>query len=491
MRLSPLEPRKDKVLYEQVADRLQEQIANGALKPGDRLPSIRKLKQQLSVSFSTVMEAYRLLEDRGLIAARPQSGYYVKPTALQHHLEPSLTEPYARVCDIDTSLAFQLLSDSFTPDVLQLGVATPVTDHLPIAQLNRLMARVMREHPEATHSYTVPAGCEMLRAELTKRMLDAGCSVHPDRILITNGAHEAIYLALQAVTQPGDTVAISSPTDFALLETMKALRLKVCALPTHPRKGISLPHLEDALASGTVQACLLVSNFSHPLGTCMEDESKKRLVELITQYQVPLIEDDVYGDLYFEGTRPKAIKAFDTENRVIYCSSVSKTLSPGLRVGWCLGGCYHLKVVYRKSITNRTSAISPQLAVAAFLANGGYDRHLRHLRRTYQTQMSRMLQAICDYFPAETCVTRPIGGHVLWLEMPEGFDAIQLYECALQRGISIAPGPIFSASGECYRSCFALNTTLLWSDRVEQAMQTLGLLAKKQMAVNLLQSSSI
>ncbi|ASC73243.1 PLP-dependent aminotransferase family protein [Halomicronema hongdechloris C2206] len=483
MRLSPLEPSQDKVLYQQVADRLQEQIANGTLKPGDRLPSIRKLKQQLSVSFSTVTEAYRLLEDRGLISARPQSGYYVKLTALQQHLEPSLTEPYARVCEIKTSLTFKLFSNLLEPDVIQLGAATPSPEHLPVAPLNRLMAKVMREHPEA-HTYNVPAGCERLRTEVSKRMLDAGCSIHPDHLLITNGAHEAIYLSLQAVTTPGDTIAIASPTYFALLETLKALNLKVCALPTHPRQGISLSHLEAALASGNVQACLLVSNFSHPLGTCMEDDTKKQLVELMTRYQVPLIEDDVYGELYFEGTRPKAIKAFDTDNRVIYCSSVSKTLSPGLRLGWCSGGCYHLKVVYRKSVMNRMSAIAPQLAVTAFLANGGYDRHLRHLRRTYQTQMHRMLQAICDYFPAETCVTHPHGGHVLWLEMPEGFDAIQLYDDALQRGISIAPGPIFSASGECYRSCFALNTALPWSDRIEQAMQTLGHLAKKQMAVN-------
>ncbi|MGV2830892.1 aminotransferase-like domain-containing protein [Myxosarcina sp. GI1(2024)] len=491
MRLSPLEPSKDKVLYQQVADRFQALIANGTLKPGDRLPSIRKLKQQLSVSASTVMEAYRLLEDRGLIAARPQSGYYVKPTALQHHLEPSLTEPYARVCEIDTSLTFKLFSDILVPDVIQLGAATPSTNHLPITQLNRLMAKVMREHPDEAHSYNVPAGCEALRTEVSKRMLDAGFSIHPDRILITNGAHEAIYLALQTVTQPGDTVAIASPTYFGLLETLKALKLKICALPTQPREGISLPHLETALAAGHVQACLLISNFSHPLGTCMEDTAKKRLVELITQYQVPLIEDDVYGELYFEGTRPKALKAFDLDNRVIYCASVSKTLSPGLRVGWCSGGCYHLKVVYRKSITNRTSAIAPQLAVASLLANGGYDRHLRHLRRTYQAQMSRMLQAICDYFPTETCVTRPDGGHVLWLEMPEGFDAIELYTCALQQGISIAPGPMFSGSGQCYRSCFALNTTIPWSETISRSMQTLGHLAKKQMAANLLQNSPI
>jgi len=487
MRLSSLDLSRDRVLYEQVADLLQEQIVSGIFKQGDRLPSIRKLKQQLAVSFSTVTEAYRLLEDRGLVAARPQSGYYVKATALQLHLEPALTEPYARVREI-TSLTFNLLSDILEPDIISLGIASPSTEHLPVAQLNRLMAKVMREHPEV-HTYNLPLGSEMLRAELSKRMLDAGCSIHPDHLLITNGAHEAIYLALQALTIPGDTVAIASPAHFALIETLKALNLKVYTLPTQPHEFICLPELETALASGKVQVCLLGANFSYPLGTCMADHIKKQLVELITRYKVPLIEEDVYGEMYFEGTRPSALKAFDTQNQVIYCSSISKTLSPGLRVGWCSGGCHHLTMIHRKLVTNRMSAIAPQLVVAAFLANGGYDRHLRHLRRVYQTQMNRMLQAIYDYFPAETCVTHPSGGHVLWITMPEGFDAIQLYESALQKGISIAPGPIFSASNERYRNCFALNTTLPWSDTVNRAMQTLGYLIKKQMAVSFLESS--
>lgn len=491
MQLTPIELAPDQVLYEQVADRLQELITNGTLTPGDRLPSVRKLKQQLSVSLSTVLEAYRVLEDRGLITARPQSGYYVKQTALQHPAEPSLTEPYAQICEIDLSLAFQLFNDIADPDVIQLGAAIPDPALLPIAQLNRLMGKVLREHPEAVHAYNIPLGCAELRSELAKRMLDAGCTIHPDQMVITNGAIEAIYLSLQAVTQPGDTVAVDSPTYFAVLEALKALRLKAFSLPTHPRDGISLTHLEEALQSEQVQACLLVSNFSNPLGSCMDDVKKKRLVGLLNQYQIPLIEDDVYGELYFEGNRPKAIKAFDTENRVLYCASMSKTLSPGLRIGWCIGGCYHPRITQTKAIMNQTTAIAPQLTVAAFLASGGYDRHLRHLRRAYQTQTNRMLQAICDYFPPETCVTRPQGGHVLWLEMPAGFDALELYECALQQGIRIVPGPIFSASGQCYRRCFRLNTAIPWSDKLEGAMRVLGLLAKRQLAAQLLQTSQI
>jgi DNA-binding transcriptional MocR family regulator len=309
-------------------------------------------------------------------------------------------------------------------------------------------------------------------------LLTAGCSVSPDHIVTTNGTFEAVYLSLKAVTKPGDTVAVESPTYYGLLEALEVLHLKALELPTHPREGMSLTHLEAALEKKQVAACALVSNFSNPLGSCMDDLKKKQLVELITQYQVPLIEDDIYGDLYFEGTRPKALKAFDREGLVLYCASYSKTLSPGMRIGWALPGRYQAKVEQLKWVINQTTAIAPQLAIAAFLANGGYDRHLRQLRHAYQSQMALITQAICTYFPAETKVTRPTGGQVLWVELPPGFDSVVLFQEALQQHISIAPGVVFSASGS-YRNCFRLNCGLPWSAEIERAMQTLGYLIKR------------
>ncbi len=486
MPLSPVSLAPNQVLYEQVADRLQQLITDGTLKPGDRLPSVRKLRAQLSVSTSTVMEAYRLLEDRGLILVRPQSGYYVKQLPLQLPQEPAPTAPPSQATDINISLAFEVLSLMRDPGLIQLGAALPALEQLPLAQLNRLMGKVLRDHTRLAHSYGTPLGLPTLRAEFAKRMLDAGCSVHPDQMVITNGTNEAIYFCLQAVTQPGDTVAIESPTYFAMLEALKCLGLKAMTLPTHPRDGLSLPHLEASLKTGEVKVVLLVSNFSNPLGSCMDDTKKKHLVELLNRYDTPLIEDDIYGELCFAGPRPKAIKAFDSENRVLYCASVSKTLSPGLRVGWCLGGRHHASIARMKSIFNQNTAIAAQLTVAAFLANGGYDRHLRHLRRAYHDQMLRMQQAIRDYFPTEICVTRPTGGHVLWVEMPEGFDSMRFYQEALGQKIAIAPGIMFSASGQGYGNCFRLNTAVPWSDTVDAAMQTLGKLAKKQLAENFL-----
>ncbi|MEB3355715.1 MAG: PLP-dependent aminotransferase family protein [Synechococcales bacterium] len=481
-------PTTELTLYEQVADRLQQSIADGTLQPGDRLPSVRKLRQQMSVSMSTVLEAYRLLEDRGLIAARPQSGYYVKQTALEMPAEPHPSAPPRQVSAVDTSLAFRLMQTVSNPDLVQLGAALPGMDYLPLNALNRLMGQILRSDPVRAHAYSTVPGCEELRREIAKRMLDAGCSVSPDQVLTTNGTTEAVYLSLRAATCPGDTVAIESPCYYGLLETLKSLGLQALPLPTHPRDGISLEALEAALQTGNVTACLVVSNFSNPLGSCMGDRQKQTLVSLLNQYQVPLVEDDIYGELYFEGDRPRAIKAFDTEGWVLYCSSFSKTLSPGLRVGWAIAERYQRQMEQLKVVVNHMSAIAPQLTVAALLANGGYDRHLRQLRRAYQSQTGHMLRAICDYFPAETRVTQPRGGHVLWVEMPEIFDAIALYEEALSQGISIAPGPMFSVSGHCFRHCFRLNTGLPWSDEIDAAMQTIGYLAKRQLARKILET---
>lgn len=472
---------QSQTLYEQVADRIRLLIAEGTLQPGDRLPSVRKLHQQLEVSISTVLEAYRLLEDEGLIGARPQSGYFVKRTTAIAPEEPkgcTLSQPCAPV---EVSLAFRVSTTTHDPQHIGLEKAIPGETLLPISALNRLMNRILREQPTLIHSYQPPNGCETLRHEVAKRLISAGCSLSPDDLVITNGTTEAIYLALRAVTKPGDIVAIESPTYYNFLEMLEALHLKALELPTHPQEGISLEHLELVLQHRKISACVLASNFSNPLGSCMGDRKKQQLLTLLEQYDVPLIEDDIYGDLHFSEIRPKAIKAFDTQGQVLYCASVSKTLSPGLRVGWCAPGRYQIKVQHLKMAMNWTNAIAPQLTVAAFLANGGYDRHLRHLRRAYQTQMARMTQAICDYFPAETRVTRPTGGQVLWVELPTGFDAMSLYEEALKYQIGIAPGAMFSPTGN-YTNCFRLNCGLPWSNEIERAMQTLGILIKQQLA---------
>jgi DNA-binding transcriptional MocR family regulator len=486
MQVELIDKLRDLPLYEQVCDRIRALILEGTLQPGDRLPSVRKLHQQLSVSISTVLEAYRLLEDQGWIGVRPQSGYFVKRSHLTAPDEPSQSALFTQNDPVDISLAYRVSATMRDNSNVRLGAAVPDVELLPTAALNRLMGQVLRSKTEQVHSvwgqsshtYTLPSGCEALRHQVAKRLLEAGCSLNPNELIITNGTTEALALCLRAVTQPGDTVAIESPAYYGLLEILKSLHLKALEIPTHPKDGISLVHLEFALERDRIATCVLVSNFSNPLGSCMSAQHKQQIVELFNRYNRPLIEDDIYGELSFDRSRPKAIKAFDTEGRVLYCSSVSKTLSPGLRVGWTAPGQYQLKVEHLKMAMNWMTAIAPQLTVAAFFANGGYDRHLRKLCRAYQTQVSRMTQAICDYFPLQTKVTRPNGGFVLWLELPSTFNAMELYEAALRHKISIAPGEMFSPSGN-YRNCLRLNCGSPWSAATDQAMQTLGFLAKE------------
>jgi DNA-binding transcriptional MocR family regulator len=460
-------------LYQQVADAVQAQIEAGIYRPGDRIPSVRKLREQHGVSLSTVLEACRLLEDRGLVTARPQSGHYVTALAGTTRDEPGRSTPSAEARHVDASLALRLNLGIGNPQEPTLGAAVQGPELMPIAALNRLLVQALRHQPAACHSYDAPPGSPALRRVVAQRGTDTGCAVGPDEIVVTSGAKEAVYLSIRAVTRPGDTIAVESPTYYALLEVVASLGLKVVEIASHPQRGIDLDHLDRALRARPIAALALVSNFSNPTGACMSDDDKRRLVDLLDAHDVPLVEDDVYGDLAFDGRRPRAIKAFDRRGSVLYCSSFSKTLSPGLRVGWAIPGRYQNELELLKLVVNQATAVGPQLAVAAFAESGGFDRHLRRVRGMYRTQMERTIDAVARHFPAATRMTRPRGGHVLWVQLPDGVDSLELYEAAGHHGIRIAPGPLFSASLG-YRSFVRLNTGFPWSPATERKIETLG-----------------
>lgn len=461
------------LLYEQVADAVRAQIKAGVYRPGDRIPSVRKLRDQHNISLTTALSALRVLEDSGLIKARPQSGHFVSPRLCFAEPGPSSPSSHPR----QVTLAVQLNLGIGNPQEPTLGAAVQGPELMPINALSRLMSQVMRQHPTACHSYDAPPGTPALRRIIAQRGLDAGYSVSPDEIVITSGAKEAVYLSIKAVTRPGDTVAIESPAYYALLEVLASLGLHAAEIPSHPRSGIDLDQLATVLRDRPVAAVALVSNFSNPTGSCMTDEAKVRLVELLEAHHVPLVEDDVYGDLTFEDLRPRAIKAFDRKGLVLYCGSYSKTLSPGLRVGWAIPGRYQDKLELLKLVVNQATATAPQLAVAAFAENGGFDRHLRRVRRMYRDQMAATIDAVTRYFPEQTRHTNPRGGHVLWVELSGGVDAMKLYEAAASEGIRIAPGPMFSPA-DGYRSFVRLNTGFPWRPSTDHQIQTLGQLTR-------------
>ncbi len=469
-------------LYEKVAGKISFLIEQGTLRPGDKVPSIRNLSKQMQVSINTVKEAYSLLEDRRLLEARPQSGYYVRARLPELPAEPVVDRPTINPAEVSLSKIYQeVMMDYNDQNLLQLGIATPNLDLLPVEKLNRMLARETRRFANQAVSYEFPPGNLRLRKQIAQRLLLSGCTLGPDQIVITSGCVEAVVLSLRTLCKPGDTVAIETPVYFNFLQMIEDLGLKALEIPASPRGGISLEALEYALDrnSGEVKACIVLSNFNNPLGSRMSDEDKLRLVQMLENYQIPLIEDDIYGDLSYSDERPSVAKSFDKTGNVLLCSSFSKTVAPGYRVGWIAAGRYQKQIERGKMLGSVACASPPQLAIAEFLANGGYEHHLRSIRRAYARQSAQMGDAIGRAFPAGTRVSRPQGGFVLWVEMPEKVDSILLYKKAKGYGLAIAPGSIFSVDGK-YRNCIRLNAAT-WSPAVEVAIDTLGRLADEQL----------
>jgi len=475
-------PREKQPLYRAVADHVEALIDEGTLMPGTRIPSLRQLSQQMSVSLTTVMEAYRVLEDRGIVEVRPQSGHYVRLDPRSSPPQPSRTATCERSVPIDAAEVMErLVTEASRPGLAgPFGAALPNADLLPTRRLNTLLARAARRDPIASQSYDSVPGRPELRREIARRALDAGCSFSPDDIVITTGATEAISLALRSVTKPGDTVAIETPTYHGILQMLESLHLKALEIATDPQEGICIPCLESSAKKEKIAACLVVASFGNPLGHSMSDDGRRELLSVCSKAGIALIEDDTYGDLPFSDRRPHAIKSFDTEDEVLLLSSFSKTLAPGYRIGWIAPGKHRQEVLRQKLCSSIATATPTQMAVADYLASGGFDRHLRKLRRSLKDLVRQMIHAIGEHFPEGTRVTRPSGGYVVWVELPEVVDSFRLYADALQEGISVMPGPILSAT-QRYSNCLRITCAMPWSDGIEEAIRRLGELAHHQL----------
>jgi DNA-binding transcriptional MocR family regulator len=481
--LLPLSGPMSEYLYDRLADEFAGLIAQRVLQPGDRLPSVRRLATQKRLSVSTVLQALRQLEDRGLVEARPQAGFYVRRRA-RVPAEPAAGRRLTRPTFVGVNqLLMQVLHANEQPGVLPLGAAYPGPGLLPSLRMQRMFAKVARgRHDLLAAGSCVRGNDERLVRQIVRRSFDFGAALAPEEIVITNSCTEAMNLCLRAVARPGDTIALESPTYFVLLQIIESLGLKALEIPTDPRTGISVEALELATRNGAVKACLLVPNANNPLGCIMPEENKRRVAALLAERNVPLIEDDIYGDLHFEGARPWPIKAYDTVGNVMLCSSFSKTVSPGLRVGYVAAGRHHPQVALLKTLASGVTGAVPQAALAEFIEGGGFDRQVRHARRAYAAQVARMSEAVAEHFPAECLLSRPQGGFVLWVEMPRAVDALELHHAAVAEGIAFTPGQLFSASGR-YRNCLRLNCGNPWSDEIEAAVRRLGELVRRRVSL--------
>ncbi|TWI53442.1 DNA-binding transcriptional MocR family regulator [Pseudomonas duriflava] len=464
------------LLYQRIARQLAEDIRRGVYQPGERVPSVRKLSQQLGVSHASVLQAYATLEDQGLIRARPQSGFYV-------HQTPVLTAPTPDIAKVERpslvtrgDIINQVLFESRREDVIPFGAAIPSADYFPLRALHQQISKVTRFQSQRAFTYMYSPGYEPLRRQVAIRMRDAGVVVNPADVVITHGCVDALQMSLRVLTKPGDLIATESPTYYGLLQLADVLGLKVIEIPCDPQTGLSVEALQLAVNQWPVKVLVITARLSNPLGGSLPEVRQKQLLRLANERNIMIIEDDIYGELLYDAGATKALKAYDRNGRVIYCSSFSKTLSPGVRIGWVLANQYQADIQRLQTFTTHSACSLTQMGVAAYLENGGYDRHLRHVRQEYRKNMTAWQLAVQQYFPDGTQMTRPIGGFILWVSLPAKVNTKDLHRRALEQGISIAPGIIFSNTDQ-FNNCIRLNCGMPWNRQTEQALMTIGLLA--------------
>jgi DNA-binding transcriptional MocR family regulator len=464
-------------LYEKLAGDIERLIANGVLLPGERIPSVRQSSQQHKLSITTVLRAYVQLESRGVIESRPQSGYFVRPRAFAPEsmglgIQPSNPSPVSAEVDV-SRLVLSTLRSIGRDEAIPLGSPYPDSSLFPWERVSQYTNAIARRHRAWKVMDDLPPGNPQLIREIARRYLENGLAVDPQEIIVTVGATEAINLCLQAVAKPGDTIAVESPTFYAMLLAVERLGMRVVEIATDPYEGISLEALEKIIAEQPIAACMLMPNFQNPLGFQMSDQRKMALCELLARHDIPAIENGVYNELYFGESHPSSLKSFDRKGLVLHCSSFSKSLSAVHRIGWALTGRYRARVEELKFLNTLTTSSIPQLAIAEYLKNDGFDQHLRRIRKAYAQQASIMAAAVKRFFPAGTKISHPKGGYVLWVELPAAVDSMQLYRRALECQITIGPGKMFSVS-HAYKHCIRLNYSYPWSADIEQAIILLG-----------------
>lgn len=460
--------------YEVLANTMAAEIRSGSVAVGSRMPSLRQIIAQHGVSQSTVFRAYYLLEEWGLIRAQERSGYYVAPGANVVAPPAPRAAALAQSSKVDISdLVFSVLDAAKHPSIVPLGSAFPSPELFPLPRLAKSLAQAARLISPWSTVVDLPPGNEHLRRQIAMRYMSMGIPQPMEEIVVTNGALEALNLCLMAVTRPGDVVAVESPGFYTALQAIERLDLRAVEIPVDPVTGLDLDALAEALVKHPIRACWFMTNFQNPTGVTLSIEKKKALVELLTRHEVPLIEDDVYGELHFQPDYPLPAFAFDTHGLVMHCSSFSKTLAPGYRIGWASAGRFTDKVQRLKLMTTLSASVPAQAGIADYLQHGGYERHLRKLRSALQTQMNAMDAAIRRWLPHDVRWVAPAGGYFLWLEFSEAIDAMELHRLAIERGIGLAPGPIFSAT-HGFENCVRLNFGHPWTQKIDDAIRVLG-----------------
>lgn len=461
--------------YERVESHVESLIANGVLAPGEKVPSVREICRVQKVSPSTAVRALGNLEAKSLVCAKPRSGFFVQRPSRLPLPSPSAAPAKPQSPRLSEDVA-RVFNEILAKNTISLGAGAPDHTLLPTGEISRCVSRAARQFASDFGRYAMSEADMTLRREIAVRLARSGCFVSPDEVIITNGCMDAINLALRAVASPGDTILVESPTYFGLLQIIESLGMKAVSVPSTCDEGMDLTVFGRIISRYKVKACVLIPSFSNPNGACLPDRKREALSAIASANGIPIIEDDIYGELAFGETRPRPIKAFGDPGNVMLCGSLSKTLSPALRVGWVVAGRHAENVRRLRWITSVTTPHVTARAAADYLRSGGYDKHLRGLCKVLRTRISRMSHSIAESFPQGTALSRPEGGYFLWVELPWRINSLALRDLAGQQRISVCPGPIFSVSGE-FQNFIRLNCALRIDVKVERAIRTLGKIA--------------
>jgi DNA-binding transcriptional MocR family regulator len=415
----------------------------------------RQLRQQHRVSVATAVGCYLWLERQGYVRARPKSGFYVSRTPLAEGPGPSIATRLlgpvdVRVGDLGAAAA------GAPRRVVELGPAVVGSALLPMNRLNRSIRLALSAFSDHAVRYEDPRGNLRLRRQIARLVFRQGATCVPDDIIVTSGATEALNLCIRAVAQPGDVLAVESPGCYDVLLALEALHMKALEVPHVPGRGVDLDMVRAGLRQHRIKALLVNATCHNPMGDCATDGAKAELVRFAAEHDIAIIEMDTFGDLLFSGERPRALKAFDRTGIVLQCASLAHYVAPGFNLGWTNAGRWNAEVARLKTVTNVSAARLPQLAMAEFLESGGLEKHLKRLRVELWRSVEASRRAVLEHFPAGTRVSRPEGGFVLWIELPDRFDGEHLQRGAAALGIRILAGSVFSANKQ-FRNCIRIS----------------------------------
>lgn len=460
--------------YEFVAAKIEEAIHKLQLQPGDKLPSVRTVSQELSVSLNTVFHAFSILEAKGLVISRPRSGYVVNAflSSINNVGTRNDERSLPKAVEI-TAMATAMMKNAKENGIVNFSILAPVNEFLPVTKLNKAVAQSLHEFKSDNFQYPLVDGHPRLLKQIARRTFDWKKSINQSEILITNGCMEAINLCLDTLTKEGDIVAVESPTYHGILQSLERRGLRALEIKMDANKGVSLEDLRSAIAANKIAACVFMPRCHNPTGISMPEVHKIELVNLLGRAGIPLIEDDALGELNFQHDTSLPAKAYDTFDNVLYCSSFSKTLAPGFRIGWVSAGRYHLELEKLKFGSNISTNGVLQDAIGRYLESGQFEKHIRKMRMSLQVQLIKYLNVVSKKFPQGTKITVPQSGLSMWIELPKATDAFEFQKKALEKGIGICPGHIFSTH-EHFHQHIRLNYCPLFNFKIDKAILTLA-----------------